>query len=310
MTRTEQDCAIRLDRVGLSTVQDAGRPGFAHLGVPRSGAADRTSFALANRLAGNANTAAVLETSGGLAVTALCDITVVLTGADSEAFVGDHPLARCKAISVAEGETLRVDRLRTGTRAYLAISGGITGVHRNDETATNGRALLGSLSHDVLSGFIPVPLQSGSLLRIGEPASPPSSLDLAVDFVLSRRIQLTEGPHFDLFASESLQHFARTTWNVSPTSNRVGIRLADSSPSATHESSFAAALKRASLGELASIPLVRGAVQVTPSGELVVLVADHPTTGGYPVIGVVALEDVDALVQQQPGSAVTFSWST
>jgi len=301
---------IRIDRVGVTTVQDAGRPGFAHLGVPRSGAADRASFALANRLAGNSASAAVLETSGGLAITALRDITVVLTGADAESLVGDRPLARCNTTPLVNGEVIRINRLRSGNWAYLAISGGISGIYRDNTNQANSTALLGSLSHDMLSGFIPVPLQSGSLLQIAEPISVPSSLDVVVDPVLARRLHLSEGPHRELFPTESLQHFVRANWIVSPMSNRVGIRLTHSPQSASHDPPPASSLTGVSLGELASIPLVRGAVQVTPSGEIVVMLADHPTTGGYPVIGVIGADDVDALAQQQPDTAVAFAWAT
>jgi biotin-dependent carboxylase-like uncharacterized protein len=298
---------IRIDRVGLTTVQDAGRPGVAHLGVPMSGAADRGAYRLANRLAGNSAGAAVLETSGGLVATAQSDLTIVLTGADCEASRDGHPLPRCRATALHKGETLRVDRMRNGTRAYLGIAGGLVG----GEHGVDSGSLLGSLSHDTLSGFIPVPLHDGVALRIGVPINSPSSLDLAIDYDLRQPLKLSEGPHREMFSTETVHRLVSTSWRVSPTSNRVGIRLTalqhasvvagDGVPPVTR-------LNGAGLGELQSFPLVRGAVQVTPSEELVVMLADHPTTGGYPVIGVVHAIDVDRLSQATPGATVTCTW--
>jgi len=299
---------IRVDRVGLTTVQDEGRRGYAHLGVPRSGAADRESYRLANRLAGNDSRAAVLETSGGFAATALRDVTVVLTGADCESTVNARPLSRCRATTMRAGDSLRVERIRGGTRAYVSIAGGIVGV----EGHTGDHRLLGSLSHDTLSDFAPVSLRDGVVLRLGAPLEPPSSLDLAIDHDRSRPLAMSEGPHREMFTVEFIRWVVSTTWSVSATSNRVGIRLVDvraTKDAATTSSSGPASARPAMLGELESFPLVRGAVQVTPSNELVVMLADHPTTGGYPVIGVVAARDVDRLSQFVADTAVTFAWS-
>jgi len=298
---------IRLDRVGLTTVEDAGRPGFAHLGVPVSGATDRGAYQLANRLAGNSPGAAVLETSGGLVATALSDVTIVLTGADCEASRDGRPLPRCRATTLKQGETLRVDRIRNGARAYLCVAGGIIG----SESNASAESLLGSLSHDTLSGLVPVLLHDGIVLRIGTPITTPSSLDLAIDYDLSQPLKMTDGPHRELFSTETIHRLVSTPWSVSPTSNRVGIRLIASQHApvvAGHEIPPATQGHSTSLGELQSFPLVRGAVQVTSSKELVVMLADHPTTGGYPVISVVSALDVDRLSQATLGANVTCAW--
>ena len=298
---------IRVDRVGLTAVQDEGRRGYAHLGVPRSGAADRGSYRLANRLVGNTSSAAVLETSGGLVATALRDVTVVLTGPDCEATVDARPLSRCRATTVRAGESLRVERIRGGTRAYVSVAGGIVGVEGHDVD----QRLLGSLSHDTLSGFIAVSLHDGVVLRLGVPLDPPSSLDLAIDHDRSRPLAMSEGPHREMFTVEFIRRFVSTAWSISATSNRVGIRLIvvrATNDAATTTSSGLASSRGAVLGELDSIPLVRGAVQVTPSNELFVMLADHPTTGGYPVIGVVTARDLDRLAQTVAGRNVSFAW--
>lgn len=277
---------IRVDRVGLTTVQDEGRPGFAHLGVPTSGAADRRSFSLANRLAGNHATAAMFETSGGLVLTALRDVIIVLTGADSDSRVATRPLARCAAAIARAGDEVRIDRVLGGVRAYLAVSGGILG----DD-------LLGSLSQDVLSGFVPVPLHEGAVLGVGVPVATPTSVDAAINPEPLREIRVNDGPHRERFPATTIDRLTRTKWMVSATSNRIAIRLQGVS------------IGDASLGEIPSVPLVRGAVQVTPGEELVVMLSDHPTTGGYPVIGVVPPDDLDRLSQALSGHSVRISWN-
>ncbi|NDH37431.1 MAG: allophanate hydrolase subunit 2 family protein, partial [Acidimicrobiia bacterium] len=144
-----------IERLGFTTVQDAGRSGWAHLGVPRSGAVDRASFALANRLLGNEPTAALFETSGGLRMRLHAPTTVVLTGADADAFVDDRPLAACRPQRITEGAVLRVERMRTGVRSYLGFAGGLS-----------GEPVLGSLSHDTLSKLVPIDLSDGATVEL------------------------------------------------------------------------------------------------------------------------------------------------
>lgn len=140
---------LSIERVGITTVQDVGRRGLAYLGVPTSGAADRASYLLANRLAGNVPGAAMFETSGGLSFTALDDVDVVVTGAECDAAIGSRPAAHCAPMLLRAGETFSVTRVCEGVRAYVAVSGGIVGT-----------PILGSLSHDTLSGIVPVALHT------------------------------------------------------------------------------------------------------------------------------------------------------
>ena len=292
---SEYRAALRVERVGFTTLQDLGRPGWAHLGVPHSGAADHASHRLANRLAGNLPTAATFETSGGLVLHALRDLVVVLAGAECDAFVDDAPLERCRATRIRAGQRVRVDRVRAGVRSYLAVSGGI-----------DCPKLLGSRSHDALSAIVPQTLNDGAQLTVGDPHEQPHSLDLPIGPSHTSRIRLTKGPHAELFVPELLEQLPRTTWTASHESNRIGVRL---TARTAGETVFADLLKRSSLGELDSMALVRGAVQLTPSGELVVTLADHPTTGGYPVIAVVHADNVDQSAQCEPGGEVRLSWA-
>ena len=274
-----------VERVGFTTVQDYGRPGWAHLGVPHSGAVDRGSFFLANRLAGNERSAAMLETSGGLSLRVVAPVTVVVTGADTDAYVNDQPLARCRATHVHTGDTIRINRVLDGMRCYVAFAG-----------AVRGLAQLDSLSHDSLSEIVPISLTAGGEITLGTADRLATSLDVPIVPRRSPRLSLHTGPHHAMLSPEQRQDLATQKWSISKDSNRIGIRLTSGT------------LRQNKFPELLSLPLVRGAVQLTPSGELVVMLADHPTTGGYPVVGVLASDDVDDLAQRPSEAAVTLGW--
>ena len=278
---------LTVERVGFTTVQDAGRSGWAHLGVPRSGAVDRASFALANRLLGNEPSTALFETSGGLRVRLRAPTTVVLTGADADAFVDDRPLAACRPQRITEGAVLRVERMRTGVRSYLGFAGGLS-----------GEPLLGSLSHDTLSKLVPIGLSDGATVELastpergGGAGVAPISLDAPLHPAALTHAVLSPGPHEAWFDSDVLSG-DRARWTVTAQSDRVAVRLSGH------------AVPRRRDGEVPSLALVRGAVQVPPSGELIVMLADHPTTGGYPIIGVMKPDDVDRLAQTPTGSGI------
>jgi biotin-dependent carboxylase-like uncharacterized protein len=274
---------IRIDRCGWTTVQDFGRPGFAHLGVPHSGAADRASFLLANRLVGNDPNAAMFETSGGLHLTALSDTVVALSGAECDATVDNRPVRLCTSLTMQQGSTLMVERLRSGARVYVAVSGGLIGT-----------PLLGSLSHDTLGGIAPLRLTDGTTLHTGSTLGHPTSLDMPLSVSRQQPLRVLPGPHHDWFSEQDRARFFRGRWRVSAASNRVGVRLTGVKLAAINE------------GEHESFPLVRGAIQMTPSHEAVIMLADHPTTGGYPVIGVLHLDDVDMISQCVTDDAVSF----
>ncbi|WP_425412821.1 biotin-dependent carboxyltransferase family protein [Micromonospora humi] len=288
---------IEVLRAGaLTTVQDQGRPGWAHLGVPRSGALDPAALRLANRLVGNPEHAAGLEiTVTGCVLRLTRAVTVALTGAPADVRVEHPPRTGSTAsgrvrrpgdvgrpLSLPAGAVLRIGPAHVGVRTWLAVSGGIA-----------VEPVLGSRSTDTLSGLGPPPLRDGDRLPLGPPTGPPP-----VDLVIARpvptdlRLVVRPGPRRDWFAPDAFDRLRRAAYTVGTDSNRVGARLAG------------AALPRAVAGELPSEGLVLGAVQVPPDGQPLVFLADHPTTGGYPVIGVV--DDVTPLAQARPGTTVRF----
>lgn len=268
----------------LTLIEDLGRPGHAHLAVPRCGAADRPACIRANRLVGNADGAAVLEmTLLGARLRFEADALIALTGADTDARLDDASLAPESAVAARAGQVLACGAARRGVRAYLGVAGGI-----------EAPLLLGSRSHDLLSGLGPAPLRAGDRLAIGAARGTPQAVAAPPTISDVPTLRFMPGPRDDWFLPAALKALAAAPYVVSPDSNRIAIRLAG------------AALARAVEGELPSEGLVPGAIQVPGNGQPVVMLADHPTTGGYPVIGVVLPEDLWLLAQARPGSAVRF----
>jgi len=265
-----------------TTVQDLGRPGHARLGVGTSGAADRASLRLANRLVANPEGAAALEvTLGGLVVQADGDLLLAVTGAPCPVAVDGRPVGHNALVPLRTGSRLALGAPSTGLRTYVAVRGGL-----------DVPPVLGSRATDVLSGIgppVPVP---GTVLPVGPaprthpvieqaPVPPPPADDTVLRVLL--------GPRDDWFTLASLRSLVSRPWTVTADSDRVGMRLAGEP------------LVRAIDGELPSEGAVRGALQVPPTGTPTLFLADHPLTGGYPVVAVVVDADVDLAAQARPG---------
>jgi biotin-dependent carboxylase-like uncharacterized protein len=266
----------------LTTVQDVGRPGLAHLGVPRSGWLDGPAAWLANRLVGNKPGAALLETTvGGVALRADEAVTVAVTGARAEVLVDGRGAAWGELVSLPAGAELRVGAARQGVRSYVAVSGGI------DVTP-----VLGSRATDRLSGLGPPPVSDGDALPVG-PGRRPRPVDVPRLVAADGTLRVTAGPR-EGWVAGGVRRLAERDWTVAADSDRVALRLAGDP------------LERTRSEELPSEGLVLGAVQVPPDGQPLVFLADHPTTGGYPVVGVVAQDDLWQCAQLRPGEAVRF----
>ncbi|WP_330303096.1 MULTISPECIES: biotin-dependent carboxyltransferase family protein [unclassified Streptomyces] len=281
------DRALSVVRSGaLTTVQDRGRPGHAHLGVPRSGALDAPAAALANRLVGNPSEAAVLETTlNGCALRPRSAITVAVAGAPCPVTVDGRPAAWGAPVRVPAGALLDVGHARAGLRSYVAVSGGVA-----------VDPVLGSRSTDLLSGLGPPPLTDGVVLPLGRPAALHARVDVVPHAAPPAELVLrvTLGPRDDWFTTSAVRVLTTRAYRVSSASNRIGLRTEGPS------------LERAVSGELPSEGMVLGAVQVPPDGRPVVFLADHPTTGGYPVIAIVRPTDLPAAAQAVPGTPVRF----
>ncbi|WP_410627219.1 biotin-dependent carboxyltransferase family protein [Amycolatopsis sp. cmx-8-4] len=268
-------------------VEDLGRPGYAHLGVAPSGALDTASLRLANRLVGNPEHLAGIEALlGGLSVRFTASATVAVTGPSVPVEVDGRSFGSHAPVFVGAGQTLVLGTPGAGLRCYLAVSGGI-----------DVEEVLGSRSRDVLSGIGPSPLRSGDVLPLGPARGVPAGADVVAPAAApaSLVIPVTSGPRHDWL--ESPAEGLSAWWTVTSESNRVGLRL-DGTP-LRRAAAFAEA-------ELPSEGVVTGAIQVPPSGLPVVFLADHPTTGGYPVAAVVRTAGLSALAQARPGTRVRF----
>ncbi|WP_162570317.1 5-oxoprolinase/urea amidolyase family protein [Variovorax sp. SRS16] len=289
--------ALEVRATGLQALwQDRGRLGQAKQGVSASGAMDQRALQAANRLVGNASDVACVEIAdGGFRFACRGDAVVAVTGADgplalTRADGAQWPLARYQAIALADGDTVALAEPRAGVRSYLSVRGGFAIA-----------PVLGSCATDTLARVGPPPLAVGDVLRVravtaggvvGAPETPPADLPTLQEEVV---LDIVLGPRTDWFAADAIERLCSQPWQVTPQSSRVGIRLAGEQP-----------LVRTRLSELPSEGTARGSLQVPPSGQPVLFLADHPLTGGYPVIASVAIHHLDRAGQIPVNARVRF----
>jgi KipI family sensor histidine kinase inhibitor len=292
--------AIELLEVGLQTlVQDRGRHGMAGLGISSSGALDMQAMYQANRQVGNPRGTSVLENvlgqmrlrSHGASTVAVAGAAVRLTlhSVHGETF----DVSSQQPIALNDGDVLQLHAPQAGVRSYLAVRGG-----------WEVEPVLGSCASDTLAQIGPPALQRGQRLQVGGavpttqlravelPSAPPCPLPSAGDTV---ELDVVLGPRTDWFTPDALTHFTAQTWEVTPQSNRIGLRLHGAQP-----------LERACHDELPSEGTVNGAIQVPINGQPVLFLADHPLTGGYPVIAAVASHHLGLAAQIPVGCRIRF----
>ncbi len=280
---------VEIVRAGpLTTVQDRGRPGYAHLGVGRSGALDQPAHRLANLLVGNPPGAATLETTiGGVALRALDGPVVVsVCGAVAPVHVDGGPAAWAAPVYVPTGAVLEVGPAVSGVRSYVAIAGGLL-----------AELVLGSRSTDLLSGLGPAPLRDGDRLAVAPlpsafPAVDPTPVSAPADSLIE--LAVLPGPRAEHFGAEAWRTLTRAEYRVQDQSNRIALRLGGP------------VLARQGPDSIPSEGAILGALQVPADGLPILFLADHPPTGGYPVIGVVPDEALHHAAQAGPGTRVRF----
>lgn len=282
---------------GLQTTwQDAGRPGYAAMGISPAGAMDKTALRQANRLVGNPVDTPCLEiTMGGFHALAHKDMVIAVTGAPCLIYlktrVRQYPLNFGTACSLAPGDEVIINTPHRGVRSYLAIRGG------GDAEQT-----LGSASFDSLAKIGVSPLQAGHTIKITQPvktlAVQPEMNPLqelpAKDEIVT--LDMIAGPRTDWFTPCALDILTRQKWQVTTQSNRIGLRLHGQHP-----------LERIHHQELPSEGVCTGALQVPASGQPILFLNDHPLTGGYPVIGAIAHYHLDLAGQIPPGAWIRFN---
>ncbi|SPJ32548.1 urea amidolyase family protein [Kushneria phyllosphaerae] len=293
---TDTTPCLEVLQPGLQSLfQDLGREGQTGQGVSGAGAMDKSALRSANRIVGNPSHSTVIETAqGGLSLRCHRPTIVAVTGAQTTVSIKTaegtrHDGARWQPIELAEGDTLTLGATTAGVRCYLALRGGF-----------DVAPVLGSCATDTLAKLGPAPLARGDTLHSAGLAITALSLGESPEFDLPRAgecitLDIIMGPRSDWFTDEALTLLCEQTWQVTPHSDRVGIRLEGEHP-----------LTRQRSEELPSEGTVTGALQVPASGQPVLFLADHPLTGGYPVIACVADHHLDLAGQIPPGTTVRF----
>lgn len=274
----------------LALVEDLGRPGYAHMGVTRSGAADRRAHTLANRLVANPDDRATVEVmfGGFTARVRGGDVAIAVTGADADPSVNGNLFGTNSIHYAHDGDVISFGVPRAGLRSYLAVRGGF-----------DVAPVLGSRSYDVMSAIGPEPLRAGDVLPVGAHTADFPELEQAPVAAIdddALELMVVPGPRDDWFVDPDI--LVRTNWQVTTRSDRVGMRLVGMPLEYRHPDR-----------QLPSEGATRGAIQVPPNGFPVILGPDHPVTGGYPVIGVLADDDIDTAAQARPGQTVRLHWS-
>ncbi len=276
-------------------LEDEGRPGQASQGVSGSGALDRASFRAVNEVLGNAANAPALEiVFGGVELRADRPVTLAMTGAPCKLVLTGNDGRRTvlptgRAFALDAGDILDIGAAGQGMVSYLGIRGGFA-----------CDLVMGSASRDVLAGIGPEPVVAGAALCVAPGLARAVSAYTVPAAALPKKDEATTvdivlGPRDDWFTDAALQTLTTQEWRVTPEASRVGKRLSGPSP-----------LERIDAAELPSEPTVPGAIQVPHSGQPVVFLADHPVTGGYPVIAVVARYHLDLVAQIPPGASIRF----
>ena len=268
-----------------TTIQDLGRPGLERYGIPSGGAADWFAAAVANRIVGNAQDAALLEcTAAGPTLRFDADAIVALTGGHSPR------VPTWQVLRSARGSSLTVGAIAPGLRTYIAVRGGI-----------DVPLVLGSRSfcqRGTFGGGFGRPLKVGDELATTgmverESAAEPWPSSHRLPLRGPWEVRVIGGPQQEAFAADALRRLTATACRVTPQIDRMGLRL--ETPGL-----------RLRPQEILTVPMTAGAIQVTPSGGLIVLHVDHQTSGGYPMIATVVMADLPLLAQARPGDTVRF----
>jgi biotin-dependent carboxylase-like uncharacterized protein len=276
------------------TVQDFGRLNFREAGVPRCGAMDRASLGAANAVIGNEIGSAGLEWAlGGGTLRFDAPSFFALSGATVDAKLAGAPISPLTATYANAGDFLEVERFSAGRFLYVAVGGGIASEQLLGSRSTYLPARFGGIGGSVI--------KSGQKITCGESSSKAKAGFTAPDNlrpgVASHPIRVVPGPQWALFTEEDRKLFFSGMYSVSRASDRMGYRLDGESLGAIP-------------GLLPSEPVCEGAIQVPPNGLPIVLMADSPTVGGYPKIGVVDGSDLPRLAQLTPGEEFRFELTT
>ncbi len=281
----------------LTTVQDQGRAHLQHLGIPASGAMDPVSLAVANILAGNAEDAAVLEcTWSGPVLEFNSSTQIALAGAVTEAKLNGYLVPMYTTIIIRPGDILDLSAIKTGARLYLAVAGGLQVDPVLESRSTYLPLRFGSMDRK---------LGAGDVLPLIESTVENKVVRLSADSPLSfsgqkgpKTVKLARGPQIDYFSEQAHQALVSSEYSLSPQSDRMGLRFTGSK------------IELVNTRPMISDGIPLGAMQITRSGQPIIMMADRQPTGGYPKIAQVLPTDLPILAQLRPGEKIKFEWQS
>jgi biotin-dependent carboxylase-like uncharacterized protein len=294
--------AIKVITPGLATsVQDLGRPGYYHVGIPEGGGMDRFATRIANLLVGNEPGAAILEaTFMGPELEFTAPAVVAVTGGELPPKVNGEERPTWESFAVKDGDRLSFGYLKSGARAYIAISGGIDVPVVLGSRSTYMLGALGGFEGRVLKAGDEIPVGTGT----GTPGrSLPTDLRGGVSGAIELR--MLPGIYWHRITEAAGKRFFEDTWKVAPEADRIGYRFRGGTPLefVAREQPFGAGSDPSNIVD-ACYPY--GSVQVPSGTEPIVLHRDAVSGGGYMMLGVVISADMDRIAQLQPHTPARF----
>lgn len=296
--------SIRVLQPGLlDTIQDAGRTGYQHLGINPAGAMDRIAMYVANSLVGNAPTEAVIEMHFPAAALLFEDFAMIaLSGADLGAMVNDQPVPVNKPVLMTRQAVLRFTRPVSGAICYLAVRHGLDVAAWLGSYSTHLKAGAGGFEGRALQRNDVLPMRQvtpyNKFLQQHLARELPWSIGVRDLYTTGNPIRITTGSSFALLNEHARQQLTDAAFTITQQSDRMGFRLQGP------------ALKLAEKTETLSAGVTRGTIQLLPNGQLIILMADQQTTGGYPRLAHVITADQPTLAQLQTRQQLHFNLIT
>ena len=278
---------IKVLQSGLySTIQDLGRYGYREFGIPRSGVMDSYAAKLANLLVGNSENEAVIElTMLGPKLEFQCDTNISITGANMSSMINDKVALMNTVIKVSKGDVLSFGALKTGMRAYLAVSGGI-----QSSSVMDSRSMFLNLTEKTsLDKYDVIPIKA----IVKKEKASTASVKPNYKYLTQMELEVNPGPEFNQLPAETQDLLVNSIFSISKDHNRMGYRLEE--------------MIYNELDQILTSPVLPGTVQLTPSGRIIILMRDAQTTGGYPRIFQLNENAINTLAQKKTADKIRFN---
>jgi antagonist of KipI len=285
----------------LDTIQDAGRYGYQHLGINPSGAMDFVAATIANMLTGNNKEEAVIELHFPASSFLFEDDCIIaLSGADFSATINNEPIPINTAVIISKGSVLQFTQYKQRARCYMAVHGGWDIDYWLNSYSTNIKAAAGGYNGRALKKNDILHLKATRFIFSqcikNNVAVLPVSADTSPIYYSYQKVRCVKGNEYDLLSNDAKESFESSAFDITVHSDRMGYCLRGNNLTTLNNK------------QLISSAVTRGTIQLLPSGELIILMADHQTTGGYPKIAHVTSADMPKLAQMRPNETVQFGF--